>query len=86
MRVFISEVSFPTRHPNFEFNFFLSEGTQAAWLRRALKITRQLRRIYTFGYLGLYDDPIRADGQQVERGLVERSGRRKPSFGVFQKG
>ena len=86
LRVFISEISLPTGHANFEFNFFLSEGAQAGWLRRALKITRQLRRVYTFGYLGLYDDAIRADGLQVERGLIERSGRRKPSFGVFKRG
>ncbi len=86
LRVFMSEFSLPTGHTNFEFNFFLSEAAQAGWLRRSLKITRQLRRIYTFGYLGLYDDAIRADGLQVERGLIERSGRRKPSFGVFQKG
>jgi hypothetical protein len=86
LRVFISEVSFPTGHANFEFNFFVKERTQADWLRRALKITRQLRRIYTFGYLGLYDDAIRADGLQVERGLIDRNGRRKPSFRVFQRG
>jgi hypothetical protein len=86
LRVFISEFSLPTRHQNFEFNFFLSEGTQAGWLRRALHITRRLRRIYTFGYLGLYDDALRADGMQVERGLIERSGRRKPAFGVFKRG
>jgi hypothetical protein len=84
--VFISEVSFPTKHANFVFNFFLGEGAQASWLRRALRITRRLRRVYTFGYLGLYDPPIRPDGLQAEWGLIERSGRRKPSFWVFQRG
>lgn len=86
LKVFISEFSLPTVHENFEFNFFLSEGTQAAWLRRSLQITRRLRRVYTFGYLGLYDDPVRADGLQVERGLIERGGRRKPAFEVFKRG
>jgi hypothetical protein len=86
LRVFISELSLPTGHANFEFNFFLREGTQADWLRRALQITKRLRRIYTLGYLGLYDDPLRADGMQVERGLIERSGRRKPAFEVFKRG
>jgi hypothetical protein len=84
--VFISELSLPTSHSNFEFNFFFSEGAQAGWLRRALQITRRLPRIYTLGYLGLYDDAVRADGQQVERGLIERSGRRKPAYEVFRRG
>jgi hypothetical protein len=86
LKVFISELSFPTGHANFEFNFFLSEGAQAGWLRRALQITRSLPRIYTLGYLSLYDDAVRADGQQVERGLIQRSGRRKPAFEAFKKG
>jgi hypothetical protein len=86
LRLFLSEVSFPTDHQNFEFNFFVSQKTQAAWLRRSLRIARRFKRIYTFGYLGLYDDALRPDGQQVERGLIERSGRHKPGFDAFKRG
>jgi len=86
LKLFLSEVSFPTDHPNFEFNFYVSQKTQADWIRRALRITRRWKRIYTFGYLGLFDDPVRPAGDQVERGLVERSGRRKPGFTAFKRG
>jgi hypothetical protein len=86
LRLFLSEFSLPTGHANFEFNFWVSERAQARWLRRALRIVRHDKRIYTFGYLGLYDDALRPDGQQVERGLIDRNGRRKPAFAVFERG
>jgi hypothetical protein len=86
LRLFLSEMSIPTGHANFEFNFFVGERTQATWISRALRITRRFSRIYTFGYLGLYDDPVRSDGAQVERGLIERSGRRKPAYDAFKRG
>ena len=77
LKLFLSEITFPTDHANFEFNFWLSRETQAAWIADALRATRAWSRIYTFGYLGLYDDPLRPDGLQVERGLIERDGTRK---------
>jgi hypothetical protein len=86
VKIFISEFTLPTDHPNFEFNFYLDQKTQADWISRALKITRGYRRIYTFGYLGLYDDELRKGGDQVERGLIQRDGTRKPAYEAFRKG
>ncbi len=86
LKLFLSEYSLPTDHPNFEFNFFLSRATQASWLTKALRIARSYKRIYTFGYLGLYDYPVREDGLQVESGLITRSGERKPGYAAFKKG
>ena len=86
LRLFLSEFSLPTDHANFEFNFFVSRRTQASWLASALRITRSYSRIYTFGYLGLYDDALQADGLQVERGLIDREGRRKPAYNAFRRG
>lgn len=86
LRIFISEFSLPTDHENHEFNFFVSRPTQAARLREALRATRRWSRIYTFGYLGLYDDPLRDDGRQVERGLIDRDGRHKPGYDAFKRG
>ena len=63
LRLFLSEFSVPTDHANFEFNFHVTQRTQARWIRRALKITRRWSRIYTFGYLGLYDDALRSDNR-----------------------
>jgi hypothetical protein len=55
-------------------------------VRKALKITRTFNRIATFGYLSLYDDPVRPDGDQVERGLITRAGVKKPAFFAYQRG
>jgi hypothetical protein len=86
MRLFLSEFTLPTDHENIEFNFYLDRRTQADWLSRGLKITRPWSRIYTFGYLGLYDDELRPDGRQVERGLITREGDRKPAYAAFRDG
>ena len=86
MKLFLSETSFPTDHANFEFNFWLTRATQARWIADALREARRWPRIYTFGYLGLYDDAVRPDGLQVERGLLDRNGRQKPAYEAFKRG
>ena len=86
LRVFLSEFVLPTDHANLAFNFWLSRETQAKWLGRALRITRRSSRLYTLGYLGLYDDPPRPDGLEVNGGLIDQSGRRKPAYRVFKRG
>ena len=86
LRVFISEFVLPTDHANFEFNYWVTRATQARWIATALRITRRWKRIYTFGYLGLYDDPPRPDGQEVNRGLIDHFGRKKPAYRAFERG
>jgi hypothetical protein len=86
LKIFISEISVPTDHPNFEFNFYVDKPTQAKWISAGLRITRKLKRVYTYGYLGLYDDPVRPDNDQVERGLLTRSGEKKPGYAAFKNG
>jgi hypothetical protein len=86
LRLFLSELSIPTDHQNHEFNFWVTRRTQARWLGAALRIARRWDRIYTLGYLGLYDDPPRPDGLEVNRGLITLSGVRKPAYSVFRRG
>jgi hypothetical protein len=86
LKLFLSEYSLPTDHDNYEFNFWVSRKTQARWLRKALRIVRSYNRIYTFGYLGLYDDPVRDNNNQVERGLITRDGTHKPAYRAFRRG
>jgi len=86
LKLFLSEFSLPTDHENVEFNFWTSRRVQATWIADALRETRRTGRIATFGYLGLYDDPVRADGRQVERGLLERDGTPKPAYFAFRDG
>jgi hypothetical protein len=86
IRLFLSEYSLPTDHTSVEFNFYVSRKTQADWIRLALRETRRWSRIYTFGYHALYDDALLPDGRQVERGLIERDGTRKPAYYAFRRG
>jgi hypothetical protein len=86
LRLFLSEYTIPTDHSNYEFNFWVTWRTQAKWLAAALRIARRWPRIHTLGYLGLYDDPPRPDGLEVNRGLLTRTGKRKPAFYTFQEG
>ena len=84
LRLFLSEFFLPTNR-NWEFPFHVTRATQASWLTLAYRIARRWSRIYTLGWLGLYDDPLRSDGLQVNRGLIDRSGRRKPSYNAYKR-
>lgn len=86
LRLFLSEFFLPTDHFNHEFNFYVSRRTQADWLAAALRITRRWSRIYTLGWFGLYDDPPRPRGDEVNRGLVDRQGVKKPAYEAFKRG
>jgi hypothetical protein len=84
--LFLSEFTLPTDHQNHEFNFWVDRETQADWLRRALRITRRWGRIYTLGWYDLYDEPPRAAGDEVNHGLLDWQGRKKPAYRVFKRG
>ena len=55
-------------------------------MRDVLRIVRATPRIATLGWLSLVDDPPRADGLEVNRGLIDQQGRRKPAFRAFRRG
>ncbi|MGI8513057.1 MAG: hypothetical protein ACR2NH_10595 [Solirubrobacteraceae bacterium] len=86
LRIFISELFWPTDHPNYEFNFYLRQKTAAKWLGDALRITRRYSRIYTLGYLSLYDDRPLPAGDEVNRGLLDYRGAKKPAYYAFKRG
>jgi hypothetical protein len=86
MKIFISEMFWPTDHPNFEFNFWVTEKTAASWLVDALRTVRRWPRIYTLAWLSLYDDPPRSDGLEVNRGLLTLAGRKKPAYAAYKRG
>jgi 3-deoxy-D-arabino-heptulosonate 7-phosphate (DAHP) synthase len=86
MKIFISEFFFPTDHSNHETNFYVTRRLQADWLWGVLRIVQATPRIATLGWLSLVDDPPRADGLEVNRGLIDRKGRRKPAFKVYKRG
>ena len=86
MKLFLAELFWPTDHPNHEFNFWVDRRTAASWLTTALAVTRRWSRIYTLGWFSLYDDRPRRKGDEVNRGLLDRSGRRKPAYLAYKRG
>lgn len=86
LRIFISEFQLPTDHSNHEFNFWLTREAQARFTRAALRITRSWWRIYTLGWMALYDEPPNRRGDEVNRGLLDWRGQRKPAYEAFKNG
>jgi hypothetical protein len=90
IRLFLSEFTLPTDHPNYEFNFWVTRQIQARWLAAALRISDRSERIYALGWFALYDErpngPGDRPGDEVNRGLLEWDGDPKPSYGVFKRG
>jgi hypothetical protein len=86
MKLFLSELFWPTDHPNHEFNFWVTQRTAALWLSDALRTTRRWSRIYTLGWFSLYDDRKRPGGDEVNRGLLTRDGRKKPAYFAYRRG
>jgi hypothetical protein len=86
MRIWIGEWLVPTDHANYAFNFWTTRKVQASWLKSALRIARSWPRIYAFNWFKLYDEGPRPGGDQVNFGLIDRHGRRKPAFKVFKRG
>ena len=90
IKLFISEFTVPTDHFNAAFNFYVSRRTQARWLRAALRISSGWSRIYAFGWFSLYDEPPNGPdgrpGDEMNWGLLDWRGRRKPSYDVYKRG
>ena len=86
LRFFLAEFTLPTDHRNWEFNFWVTRSVQATWLADALRITRRWSRIYTLAWLSLHDDPPRPGGDEVNRGLIDVQGRRKPAYFAYRDG
>jgi hypothetical protein len=86
LRLFLSEYQLPTDHANYEFSFHLTREAQASFIKAALRITRRWSEIYTLGYHRLRDDPPRPDGLEVNRGLIDATGVKKPGYYAFRNG
>ena len=75
--LFLSEFTVPTA-PDQEFNYWVSMPTAVKWVRDALRLSRSWHRIYSLGWIHVYDAPPYSSG-----GLLTQSGKRKPTFNAF---
>jgi hypothetical protein len=86
LKLFLAEYTIPTDHANHEFNFYVRRRTAARWLTSALRITRRWSRIYTLGWIGLYDEKPNPRGDEVRRGLLDWTGKKKPAYFAYKEG
>jgi hypothetical protein len=86
LRLFLTEFLIPSDHKSATFNFWVTRQTQARWLAAALRITRRWSRIFGLGWHALYDEPPRPDGLQVNWGLLDYHGNKKPSYFAYRSG
>jgi hypothetical protein len=86
VRLFLSEFALSTQARDSEFNFWVTQETQASWIAAGFKIARALG-VHTFGWVHLYDDPPPPDGHPVTHsGLLDWEGRPKPGYHAFKRG
>ena len=84
--LYLSEYTLPSG-PEQEFPYYVTPAIQAEWISDALRLSRQYRRIDTFGYIHLYDTPPGVDGQQfLQSGLLDWRGTPKPAYEAFKQG
>ncbi len=83
IKLFLSEWTIPTSRFDDEFNFYVTRGVQARWIRDAWRIVRQSRFIYALGWIHVYDDP---PGHGSSGGLFDYRGRPKPGYYAFKNG
>lgn len=86
LRLFLAEFTLPTTHQNYEFNFYVTRAIQAKWLGLALRLSRHWSRIYAFGWLSLDDEAANSSRTEVDYGLIDQHGKRKPAFYAYQRG
>ena len=72
--------------PDIEFNFYVSEATQAQWITAAFRVARQLANVAGLGWVHLYDDPDSGDDRIINGGLMESDGAKKLGYYAFKRG
>ena len=85
MKLFLSELFWPTDHRNHEFNFWVTRRTAARWLSDALRTAALVADLHARLVLPLRRFP-RPRGDEVNRGLLTRSGRKKPAYRAYKRG
>jgi len=85
IKLFVSEFTIPTAVDS-QFNFHVTQGTQAKWITSAFKVAREVRNIVGLGWVYLYDEPPDPDRPVVNGGLITHDGTKKPGYRAFKRG
>jgi hypothetical protein len=87
LKIFLSEWTIPTDREDRDFNYFVSQATQAHWIAAGFRLARHFNRISTLGWIFLHDgDPDPSGRPVVQGGLIQADGTHKPGYDAFKNG
>lgn len=82
LKLFLSEFGVPAGGKDAEIGFGLSYKAQVKWIKAAFKVQRELKRIYTLGWVHPFDRPDFG----ITTGLIKKNGKPKPGYYAFRAG
>lgn len=80
LKLFLAEWGVPSGFRDKDLGYKLSKKEANQWLNTAFKLTRSYKRIYTLGWVHLFDNPRNSTG------LFTRAGKVKPIYKTYRKG
>lgn len=82
-KLWLSEFTVSSDHPNRAFNFAVSRRQQAKWVTAAFRLVNSVDYVAGLGWFDLYDEsPDTANG--LTNGLMTYSGQHKPAFAAYR--
>jgi hypothetical protein len=79
LKLYLSEWGVPIGFKDKDLLYSLKAKEGKRWIRAGFKIARRWKRIYTLGWVHPIDTPYSSQG------LLDKNGRKKPSYKVYRK-
>ena len=79
LKLFLAEWGVPSGFKDKDLGYGLKQKEANLWINTAFRLTRTFKRIYSLGWVHLFDNARNSTG------LMTRSGVRKPSYKVYKK-
>jgi len=84
-KLWISEYTVQSEHGSYAFNWYVSLADQAKWVTQAYRLANRQSSVAGMGWLSLFDEPRRADRQEMRIGLRTFGGARKPAYAAYAR-
>jgi hypothetical protein len=81
-KLWLSEFSVSTDHPNRAFSFAVTRPAQARWVKAAFELVDSVPYVAGLGWYQLLDEPASVPGN-LTNGLMTASGQPKPAFYAY---
>lgn len=79
LKLFLAEWGVPSGFKDLDLGYGLKQKEANRWINTAFRLTRTFKRIYSLGWVHLFDNPRNSTG------LLTQSGQRKPTYKTYKK-